>query len=273
MLSRRWTLPVLIIAFCVTAGCSTTPDMPITQVPEESYLSGPEVAAKFVETYDSMRDLSATINTTSEHEESNESVMFKNPDKYRICYLEHHTKGYTKKGDLVVVDGKTQWHYINATGDVRYISAKDRQYAFPEEYATGMIDFLTTLRNICAAQECSLAGVRTENVTNVYSLEITNTTQMAYTPYPREFPIYTVHVDIEEDVWMPRRAEVFNSRGTVLMTVEYRNFTLNQGIPDAAFTFTPPEGSVVEPMRTVAITPPDIFDAGDHDPEDPVPES
>ncbi|NLB01224.1 MAG: outer membrane lipoprotein carrier protein LolA [Methanomicrobiales archaeon] len=266
MRSRRWISWFLVIVTCVAAGCTvgpaTTEPLPPdeTLTPDEVPLPGPEVAAKFIGTYDSLQDFSATVTTVSERGTLHEEVWFTKPDRFRVKYLEgypnnpeHHP---SKEGDIVVFDGETQWHYVNATGEVLYVSARMRNYTFSEEYATGAFDALGLIRNLLAGHECSLFGVQTEEGKTIYNLEIANTTRIAETPDRQWYPVYAVHVGIEKDSWILRRADFFNAKGEALLTVEYRNVTWNTGTPDSMFQYSPPEGVVVEPMRTVAITPP-----------------
>ncbi|WP_214020343.1 outer membrane lipoprotein carrier protein LolA [Methanoculleus sp.] len=262
---RRWISWFLVVAACVAAGCTvgpaTTAPLPPneTLTPEEVPPPGPEVVARFIETYDSLQDFSATVTTVSERGTFREEVWFKKPDRFRVNYLDEHPTdpGHpAKTGDLVVFDGETQWHYVNTTGNVLYISARARNYTFGEEYAMGAFDALGLIRNLLASHECLLSEVRTEDGETIYTLEIANTTQIAETPDRRWYPVYAVHAGIEKDSWILRRADFFNAKGKALLTVEYRNVTWNTGIPDSMFQYSPPEGAAVKPMRTVAITPP-----------------
>lgn len=266
MQSRRWIPWVLIMAVCVTAGCSIIPatpePLPPDEVlpPEEALPPGPEVAAKFAETYDSLQDFSATVTTVSDRGTFCELVWFKKPDRFRVNYLEGHPNNPehhpAKEGDLVVFDGETQWHYVNATGEVLYVSARMRNYTFSEEYATGAFDALGLIRNLLADHECSLSGVRTEDGKVIYVLEVANTTRIADTPDPRRYPVYAVNAGVEKDSWILRRADFFNARGETVLIVEYHNVTWNTGIPESLFQYSPLEEAIVKPMRTVAITPP-----------------
>lgn len=269
MQSRRWIPWLLVVAVCVTAGCSVSPVTPEPLPPDESLTPdevpppGPEVAAKFIETYDSLQDFSATVTTVSERGIFREEVWFKEPDRFRVNYLEHpgSVEGLPPKtGDLVVFDGETQWHHANATGNVLYVSARARNYTFSEEYTTGALDVLGLVRNLLAGYECSLSGVQTEDGKTIYTLEIVNLTRITDTPGLWRYPIYAVHAGIEEESWTLRRAEFFNASGGKVLTVEYRNVTRNIGVPDSMFQYSPPEGAIVEPMRTLAITPPYIGD-------------
>lgn len=265
MQSRRWIPWVLIMTVCVTAGCTVGPATPEplppdgVLPPEEVLPPGPEVAAKFTETYDSLQDFSATVTSVSDRGTFCEVVWFKMPDRFRINYLAEHPTDPgrpTRAGDLVVFDGETQWHYVNATDEVLYVSARMRNYTFGDEYATGAFDALGLIRNLLADHECSLSGVQTEDGKTIYVLEVANTTRIAETPDQQWYPVYAVHAGIEKDSWILRRADFFNAKGKALLTVEYRNVTWNTGIPDSMFQYSPPEGVAVEPMRTVAITPP-----------------
>jgi len=265
MQPRRWFPWVLVMAVCVTAGCSVIPATPEplppdgVLPPEEALPPGPEIAAKFVETYDSLQDFSAMVTTVSERGTFREVVWFKRPDRFRVSYLDEHPvdpEHPTKEGDLVVFDGETQWHYVNATDEVLYVSAWARNYTFGEEYAMGAFDTLGQVRNLLADHECSLSGVQTEDGKTIYVLEVANTTRIAETPDRQWYPVYAVYAGIEKDSWILRRADFFNAKGRALLTVEYRNVTWNTGIPDSPFQYSPPEEAVIKPMRTVAITSP-----------------
>lgn len=267
MQSRQWISWFLAIAACVAAGCTvspvTTESLPPdeTLMPDEVPPPGPEVAAKFIGVYDSLQDFSAIVTTVSERGTFREEVWFKKPDRFRVNYLDEHPTDPgrpTRAGDLVVFDGETQWHYVNATGSVLYVSARARNYTFGEEYTTGVFDVLGLIRNLLADHTCSLSGVQTEDGKTIYVLEVADTTRIAETPDRQWYPVYAVHAGIEKDSWILRRADFFNAKGKALLTVEYRNVTWNTGIPDSMFQYSPPEGAAVEPMRTVAITPPYI---------------
>ncbi|MCK8518669.1 LolA family protein [Methanoculleus sp. 7T] len=93
----------------------------------------PEVAVKFVETYDSRQDFSATVTIISDRGTLLQEVWFKKPNRFRVHYLDERSTDSgrpTKTGDLVVFDGETQWHYVNATGNVLYASAQSLNYTF-----------------------------------------------------------------------------------------------------------------------------------------------
>ncbi|MEA2033912.1 MAG: hypothetical protein U9N40_00225 [Euryarchaeota archaeon] len=252
-------LVLLLIVILLTAGCSVHQDAKDFQTPEETLLSGHEIAGRVVETYDSMQDFSATVTLISEYGKERERILYQPPDKYRVEYLEYRNERLEfpeKKGDLVVFDSETKWHSVNSTNEVLWVSAGYVNFTFPEEYSTAAIDYLELLIDIFADYGWTLTETSSENGKTLYIIEITNATRIADTPDPMHYPVYSVRARIEKDLWIITKAEFFNESGNRLLTVEYSDVVINGGIPESVFVFHPPKEAVIKPMETVLITPP-----------------
>ncbi len=248
MKSSLWIAPVVLIALLLTAGCSTDQNAAELRPPEETLLSGPEIAGRAVEAYDPLEDFSATVTLMWESATERERIVYQPPDRYRVEYL--------KRGDIVVFDGEKEWHLVNATNEVLWVSADYVNFTFPEDHSTGAIDYLELLLDMLANNEWTLNGTSSVNGTTLYIIENKSATRIADAPNPAPYAIYSVRVWIEDGSWTIRRAESFSRRGYPVLAAEYSDIVINGGVPENAFVFHPPEGAVVQPMRTVCITPP-----------------
>ncbi len=217
----------LIVCLVLGAGCVSAPTPAST--PENP--TAPIIAEKFVHQQDTIRDLSATVEITTEDYPNKDRfvVQKKDPHHYRIEYL---MSGGEANGTLIVTNGNVIWWYSPLTKTVRTTTHID-----PDETYFTQRDYQKIVRDLFERYPRAFYLSRIDAGNNSYVMIFSALPNESFSGLPQDYQ--NARVWIDADSWIAKRIEFFNSDWPAPMTVEYRDIRVNSGIPDSEFAFDP----------------------------------
>lgn len=186
-----------------------------------------EILSKLQERYESITTLQAEFNQEvssrgmGRPEIASGKVWFKKPGKMRWEYS-------SPAGDLIVGDGNTVWVYqpdLNQAIEREVNAAASRM-------AT---DFLSGVGDLEKEFEARLADSKSD------------AWRLVLTPRKESPNIKSLSIEVDKKSLLIKRTAVTDHFGTETR-VEFREASVNPPVPDALFSFTPPQGArVVRP--------------------------
>jgi len=213
------------LIFC--AGCVSTPTP--TSTPEN--LTAPVIAEKFVHLQDTMQDLSATIEITTEYYPNKDMFLMqkKNPYNYRIEYL---ISGSEATGTLVITNGTVIWWYSPLTKTVRTTTHFD-----PNVTWFTQSDYQKMVKDLFEHHPHAYNLNMTDEGNNSYVIVFSALPGEPFHELPNEYQ--NARVWIDADTWIAKRIEFYNATWPSPMIIEYKDVRVNLGIPENTFVFDP----------------------------------
>lgn len=235
----------LIVCLALCAGCLSTPAS--TAIPAN--LTASQVAEKFIHEQDTLQDLSATIEITSEYTPNNDRfhMQKKDPDSYRIEYM---VSGSEATGTLIQTNGSIIWWYSPLTKNVHITTHFD-----PNETYFTRRDFQKIVRVLFEQHPLTFNLTGIDRGNNSYVVVFSARPGDPFTTLPNNYQ--NARVGIDADTWIATRIELYNATWPSPVTVEYQDVRVNNGIPDSRFVFDP--GNVPNPPEEFRHHDPVIF--------------
>ncbi|GAB6286261.1 MAG: hypothetical protein STSR0009_24620 [Methanoregula sp.] len=194
-------------------------------------LTAQDIAGKFVHQQDTLQDFSATVDMTmiSYPNADRFQMLKKNPYNYRIEFL---ASGSEATGTLIVTNGSVIWWYSPLQKNVRITTHFD-----PNETYLTRNDYQKIVKDLFEQhpRAFNLSGIDEGN--NSYIIVFSAHPEDPFTNLPNNFQ--NARVSIDADTWIAKRIELYNAEWPLPMSVEYRNVSINSGIPDNTFVFDP----------------------------------
>ena len=217
----------LIVCLVLSAGCESSP----TPTSTPANLTAPEVAEKFVQQQDAIRDLSATVEITTEYYPPKDRFLIqkKDPYNYRIEFL---ISGSEATGTLVMTNGTDIWWYSPLTKTVRTTTHFD-----PNVTWFTQSDYQKMVKDLFEHHPHSYNLNMTDVGNNSYVMVFSALPGEPFHNLPNEFQ--NARVWIDADTWIAKRIEFYNAAWPSPMIIEYNDVRVNRGIPDTTFVFDP----------------------------------
>ena len=248
-------LAVLIISGCLQigvhdSGVARNTSTPISANEDTTKLlhemPAREIAAEFVRHNTNLSGYSATVHETGETVADDAEYRFftQRPDKFRAEYIRSEIHG---NGTIVVANGTFVWQYHPDTKKARPALIEDPRNTF-----FAWKDYPAIAARILDKFPVVLNGTEIRNGSNVVILEAA-IDDIPTQYYPTIFS--RIRVWIDENSLMMTRMEMIGEYNETVLTVEYRNISVNPRLPDEMFDFTPPYGTEISPTIADLVTP------------------
>ncbi|MDO9326365.1 MAG: outer membrane lipoprotein-sorting protein, partial [Methanoregula sp.] len=233
-------LAILIIGGCVQTGVpdsgvirNTSTLISASEEPTKLLHEMPArvIAAEFIRHNANLSGYSAMVHTSGEtaYEDDEYRFFALRPDKFRAEYIRSEIHG---NGTIVAANKTLVWQYYPDTGKARPALIEDSRNTF-----FARKDYPAIAARILEKFPVVLNGTETRNGSNAVILEATvddNPTQY----YPTIFSRIMVWID--ENSLMMTRMEMIGEYNQTVLTVDYRNISVNPPLPDTMFDFEPP---------------------------------
>jgi outer membrane lipoprotein-sorting protein len=218
---------ILAVCLVLSAGCVSTPTSAST--PEN--LAAPVIAEKFVHQQDSLKDLSATVEITTEYTPPKDKFLMqkKSPYNYRIEFL---LSGSEATGTLVMTNGTVIWWYSPLTKTVRTTPHFD-----PNVTWFTQSDYQKMVKDLFEHHPHAYNLNMTDVGNNSYVMVFSALPGEPFSNLPNEYQ--NARVWIDADLWIAKRIEFYNAAWPSPMIIEYTDIRVNNGIPDTTFVFDP----------------------------------
>ncbi len=210
----------------ITAGLlclMAAPAAPLARAQDDAQ----EVLERVRKKYESVNDAELHFTqkvkfSLSNLEQSVSGTLFlKKQNKYRV-----ETPSQT-----IVTDGSTVWSYTPATGQMLIDNYKENEQSLsPERLLTGT----------AGGFQPALIGKSRLGKADVLELKLT--------PLNDQGLVSAVRLWVDEHDWLVRQAEIVDANGKQT-TYTVQQSRINIGLPDARFSFQPPEGTDVVDLR------------------------
>ena len=219
--TKQIAVATIVLAAVLLTGC----------VDQVSEMSTDEIASMMEAKQAEITDFSATVIKTSSYggEATMEraTMVTKPPDKSRTEYIEPAELA----GAVVVTNGSTMWTYDPAKNQVT-------KMALPEDIPFEN-DYALIVKSILYETDISLEGIENIDSRSTYLLNVTPKDGFEIGVFAR------MRVWVDRENWMVLGIAWFDKDDNLIMKVEYRNITLNTGIPDSEFILEVPAGAEV----------------------------
>lgn len=217
----------IILCFLLTAGCI----LALAPASTPANLSATEIAEKFVHQQDTLQDLSATVEITTEYTPPKDRFLMqkKDPYNYRIEFL---ISGSEATGTLVMTNGTVIWWYSPLTKTVRTTTHFD-----PNVTWFTQSDYQKMVKDLFEYYPDAYTLIGIDRVNNSYVMVFSALPGEPFGDLPNKYQ--NARIWIDADSWIAKRIEFYNTTWPLPMTVEYRDIRVNRGIPDSEFVFNP----------------------------------
>jgi outer membrane lipoprotein-sorting protein len=248
-------LLILIIGGCVLtgvpdSGAARNTSTPISANEDTTKLlhemPAQEIAAEFVRHNANLSGYSATVHTSGETGYDDDEYRFfaRRPDRFRAEYSRSEIHG---NSTIVAANGTVVWQYHPDTGKARPALIEDPKNTF---FASK--DYPAIAARILDKFPVVLNGTETRNGSNAVILEAA-IDDIPTQYYPTIFSIIRVWID--ENSLMRTRMEMIGEYNETVLTVDYRNISVNTPLPDNLFDFEPPPGTEISPSLSELVAP------------------
>ena len=248
-------LAMLIIGGCVQTGVD---DPGIVQNNSSSFSAGEdtpkllhemparEIAAEFIRHNANLTGYSAIVYTSGEtaNEDAEYRFFAGHPDTFRAEYIRSEIHG---NGTIVVANKTFVWQYYPDSKEARPALIEDPRNTF-----FAWKDYPAIAAQIMDKFPVVLKGTETRNGSNAVILEAT-IDDIPTQYYPALFS--RIRVWIDENSLMMTRMEMIGEYNQTVLTVEYRNISVNPPLPDTLFDFEPPSGTEISPSLSELVAP------------------
>lgn len=205
-----------------------------------------EIAAEFIRHNANLTGYSATVHTSGEtaYEDDEYRFFAGRPDKFRAEYIRSEIHG---NGTIVAANKTFVWQYYPGTGKARPALIEDPRNTF-----FAWKDYPAIAAQILDKFPVVLNVTETRNGSNAVILEAeVDDTPTQY--YPALFS--SIRVWIDENSLMMTRMEMIGQYNETVLTVEYRNISVNPPLLATMFDFEPPAGTEISPSLSELIAP------------------
>ena len=211
---------------------------------QQEKLNATVIADKMIKKSDEIKDyktdLFYQIMLGSKSENMTMLYIYKKPDKAYI---------YNKKLDQIIIsNGKTMWTYDKKNNIVYIMSVSKLSEEKRKSLREGL--YKSIIENALKNYNLTYFGTTTLDGRKCYVIKLTpkNETKM-----PVEMKMW-----IDAEYWLP--VKVYSTAksifGNITTVVEYRNLSINTGVNDSIFNFTPPKGvKVVYENESTSVKP------------------
>jgi outer membrane lipoprotein-sorting protein len=248
-------LAMLIIGGCVQTGVPdsgaarniSTPISASEDTPKPLYeMPAHEVAADFIRHNANISGYSATVHTSGESDDNDDEYRFfaRRPDRFRADYIRSDIHG---NGTIVVANGTVVWQYHPDTKEARPALIED-----PKNTFFAWKDYPAIAVRILEKFPAVMNGTETRNGSNAVILEAA-IDDIPTQYYPVVFS--RIRVWIDKDSSMMTHMEMIGEYNETVLTVEYRNVSVNPPLPDNLFDFEPPPGTEISPPLSELVAP------------------
>ncbi len=209
----RKTCGIVLITLAVAGAMAQEPGQVVLEKVRKKYEKITDGEVRFTQTVKfSMARIEQEVTGT---------LLFKKNHKYRVEFDDQ----------LIVTDGSTVWSYSRSTNQVLIDNFRmDERTISPEQILSGAP----------SAYAPTLVGKE--------QLGKVETTVLKLSPPEGTSLIKSMKVWVQEGEWLVRRAEIIDRHGKET-TYQVHSFTINTGIPDDRFRYTPPEGVETVDLR------------------------
>ena len=213
----------LILCLVLSAGCTST------SIPEN--LTAPQVAEKFVYHQDTLQDLSATVEITTENTPPKDRFLMQKKDLYNYR-SEFLLSGSEATGTLVMTNGSVIWWYSPLTKSVRTTTHFDPNITWFTQS-----DYQKMVKDLFEHHPHAYNLSRIDGGNNSYVMVFSAMPGEPFHDLPNDYQNARIWIDAGS--WIAKRIEFYNADWPSPMTVEYRDIRVNHGIPDSEFVFNP----------------------------------
>ena len=139
------------------------------------------------------------------------------------------------------IDSKYMWSHGIADGEIGVLPYYDPHcFPFNEDYQERTVSIFTSKYNVTA----QVPGIVDRNP--VYVVE----TRYIGNKSPNLLSDIRSKIFINSNTWMVTRFEKYDQNGKLLSVIDIRNISVNNGVQESEFTFTPPSGALVRNGKT-----------------------
>lgn len=216
-MEKQISLIIIIISLVAVSGCIQ---------PEGARTPGEIYSQKTIQLQEEISDYSVTVEEQLQNggPTLTREILVKRPYMYRIK---------DSQNCAFISNGTVLWSYCNESDNLK---------SFADPSVRGFIadvDYQQIFTYMLGAGPVIMAGNDTIDGTSAWILE---TTPPRTIPYHLRYDYDSVRLWVDENTGMILRAEMIPANATNIGIIRFSNITINQGIPDDAFTFTPRSG-------------------------------
>jgi len=204
------------------------------------------IAAEFIRHNANLTGYSAIVYTSGEtgYEDDEYRFFARRPDKFRAEYIRSEIHG---NGTIVAANGTVVWQYHPETGKARPALIED-----PKNTFFAWKDYPAIAAQILEKFPAVMNGTETRNGSNAVILEAA-IDDIPTQYYPALFS--RIRVWIDENSLMMTRMEMIGEYNQTVLTVEYKNISVNPPLLDTLFDFEPPPGTEISPSLSELVAP------------------